>query len=141
MNFTPPQTRQNTVGPLQNMAQMSELPAIEDNKTSSSLHDEVICVSPWLTAEPTSIPESVIQESIFKKPMDKKGKGAQKVCILGSIPPGGMLNTKIRPGKSAPAMEHLDIQEFSNHMYWRFAPYLEEVCCTVNLTHKRIADD
>ena len=44
------------------------------------------------------------------------------------------------PSEGTPAIEHLDIQEYSNHTYWRFAPYLEAVCCPLKLAHKQVTD-
>ena len=82
--------------------------------------------------------EAVIHKSHSKGPMDKKGKG--KVHELSPIPLRGTLKMKGGPGESIPAREQLDIQEYSNQAYWRFAPYLESVRCTLKPTCKCITD-
>jgi len=43
------------------------------------------------------------------------------------IPPGGVLGTIGVPGEIIPARDHLRIEEYSNEVYWRFAPYLDSV--------------
>jgi hypothetical protein len=62
------------------------------------------------------------QESGSTKRLARKNKPTQ-------IPLGGLLGTICVPGKPVPTMEELRIEQYSNTMYWRFAPYLELVCC------------
>jgi hypothetical protein len=45
------------------------------------------------------------------------------------IPLGGLLGTTCVPGEPITTMEELCIKQYSNTMYWRFAPYLELVHC------------
>jgi len=47
---------------------------------------------------------------------------------LDLILPGGVLGTIGIPGKIIPARDHLRIEEYSNEVYWWFAPYLDSVC-------------
>jgi hypothetical protein len=44
-------------------------------------------------------------------------------------PPGGLLGRIGVPGERIPTMEGLHIKQYSNTMYWKFAPYLEHVRC------------
>jgi hypothetical protein len=82
----------------------------------------------------------MVVEAVIHESSSNKGKGARKKRRLSSVPPGGALSIKGRPGESIPAMEQLNIREYSNQAYWRFAPYLEAVRCTVNPTRKRVTD-
>jgi hypothetical protein len=56
-------------------------------------------------------------------------KMAQKICTLTRTPPGGFLDRRGVPGESIPMMARLHIEQYSNAVYWQFAPYLEPVCC------------
>ena len=99
-----------------------------DEESPNSHEDLLECIRRMMVVE------AVIRESSAKLPKNKKGKGAHKLRMLSSIPHGGLLNMKGGPDESVPLMEDLNIQEYSNETYWRFAPYLEDVCCTLKAT-------
>jgi hypothetical protein len=50
-----------------------------------------------------------------------------KTRTSSKILPGGLLGVRGVPGESIPAKEGLRIDQYSNAMYWQFAPYLESV--------------
>lgn len=84
--------------------------------------------------------EAAMLQSSSNGPMKNNRNGAHKACMVSSIPPGGMLNMKGAPGESIPAIEQLNIQEYSNQAYWKFAPYLEDVCYTLKPTRRHISN-
>jgi len=59
----------------------------------------------------------------------ESSKTALKTRTLSEVPPGGLLGVMGAPGESIPAMAGLRIDQYSNAMYWQFAPYLEPVRC------------
>jgi len=71
------------------------------------------------------VTEAAIQQSMLKK--KHKAKPIRQMCNFGLIPPGGVLGTIGIPGEIVPTRDHLHIQEYSNKVYWKFAPYLESV--------------
>jgi hypothetical protein len=63
----------------------------------------------------------------------KKGKkGSPKIHSMSTIPPGGMLNMENAPSKTISAIETLKITEYSNQVYWKFAPHLDPVSCALD---------
>ena len=63
------------------------------------------------------------------KPQESSENHSPTERMLIQDPPGGPLNIKRVPGESPPAIGTLCIDEYSNAMYWQFAPYLEPVHC------------
>lgn len=107
---------------------------VEEDPNSSE--DFLECIRCMMVVEATML------KSGSKRPIGNKGNGARKPCRIGSIrvPPGGELNVDGRSGESPQAIEQLEIKEYSNEVYWRFAPYLDPVRCTLKPTRKCITD-
>ena len=74
------------------------------------------------------IQESSNAESLAGK---NQKKSSLKMRTLSKIPPGGLLDIKGVHDENIriPAMEGLRIEQYSNAMFWQFAPHLEPVCC------------
>ncbi len=68
--------------------------------------------------------EARTQESSNTKSQATK---IQKNMVPTRIPPGGLLRTRNGPNESIPAMESLDIGQYSNDRYWQFRPHLDPV--------------
>ena len=73
--------------------------------------------------------ECVRRVMIVEARIRGSSKTALNTRTLSKIPPGGLLGIKGVPGKSIPALAGLRIDQYSNAMYWQFAPYLEPVRC------------
>jgi len=71
------------------------------------------------------VTEAAIQQSMLKK--KHKAKPIRQTRSFDLIPPGGVLGTIGVPGEIVPTRDHLRIHEYSNKVYWKFAPYLESV--------------
>ena len=73
--------------------------------------------------------ECVRRVMIVEARIRESSKMALNTRTLSKIPPGGLLGVKGVHGESMPAMAGLRIDQYSNAMYWQFAPYLEPVRC------------
>ena len=73
--------------------------------------------------------ECVRRVMIVESRIQELSKTALKTRTLSNIPPGGLLGVRSVAGGGIPAMAELHIDQYSNAMYWQFAPYLEPVRC------------
>jgi hypothetical protein len=71
------------------------------------------------------VTEAAIQQAMLRK--KQKAKSKWQMHNLALIPPGGVLGTIGILGKVILPVD-LQIEEYSNEDYWRFAPYLDSVC-------------
>jgi hypothetical protein len=60
------------------------------------------------------------------------GKSRKKTArTLSKIPPGGLLDVVGVLEETIPAMARLHIKQYSNALYWKYAPYLDPVRCGI----------
>jgi hypothetical protein len=95
------------------------VPEGQGRLTTMEVEDsDIECVRIEARIRESSNPDSLARE--------KRKKSSH---TLSHIPPGGALGIDDVPGESIPAMEGLRIEDYSNAIYWQFAPYLEPVRC------------
>jgi hypothetical protein len=60
------------------------------------------------------------------------GKSQKKTAhTLSKIPPGGLLDVVGVLEETIPTMAGLHIKQYSNALYWKYAPYLDPVHCGI----------
>ena len=95
---------------------------VEDSEEES--RDLLECVRQVMLVE-AKIRESSNAEGLTRK--NQKESSLKMRTVGQSMPPGGLLEMIGVPGESIPTMGELRIEQYSNAVYWQFAPYLEQV--------------
>jgi hypothetical protein len=97
----------------------------QDGGGEEDLQDVLECVRRMMMVEARIRRSSKTKSQAGKN----QKKMARKIRTLTRTPPGGLLDRRGVPGESVPAMARLRIEQYSNAIYWQFAPYLEPVRC------------